>query len=517
MNRISSLFSDFAKAVSKQIAEKPFAVCSIMAFLLMILGLCRETESLFLLLVILICVLVLLNLFGKLRIFLVVMVSLFMAISFLRIGFFKAENESIYNLFHGEYARIEGFVASVPTENRGAKAFFVDSESIIYRGGNYEKEMKLYVRLKTEQPIKYGDKVVFDTILEYSKAYNPYLKNYYFAKGARLVATETELLMYNSESQGMVADIRNYVLNLGDKFFTGDVKALFKALTAGDRSQFSDELTSNLAVSGLSHIVCVSGLHVSIVGMCLYNMLKKKNRYIATGVSFGAVILFCLITGAAPSTVRAAIMFASFLISILVVRENDSFTALSFSAFVLAFLNPYVVFDYGFILSFLSVLGIEIFSYPIKRRLNFLPEFVASSVSVTVSAQLLTLPVCVNMFGYVSVYSVLANLIVSVFFLFALYSCFIFIFISPFWGLNRIVSGICSLFLELIAAVADLFAELPYSILYADKFNDLELVCYYTLILMYVFRRKLSTWFVGICTFISVAGVAVNKFLEYKN
>ncbi len=498
MNKLCKFADKIQDGLAKPLKTRPLAVFSILTFIFIILRLYFSIEPLLLVIFFVGVILICLNYRDKTDNFITVFLCIAMFL-----GVFSASNklhtvQKLYTKLDGQYVRAVGTIASVPDDKKYNQVFFFDCEKIYSHKGEFDG-VKLYVQCDKKYSLKYGDKLVFNAKLRATDNTILELERYYLAKGAPLIASDVTLTGKGTATglYKLLAKSRNYILDIGDKFFTGDASSLFKALTAGDRSDFSDELSENLKLSGLTHVACVSGMHVSIVGMAIFGLFKKRKKALAAALALVAVYIFTFLTGATPSAIRAAIMFTSFIVAKSALRENDGFTALCFSAMVLAVINPYVIYDLGFILSFLSVLGIQVFSIYFKNMFNFLPEKMSDSISVTISAQLMTMPVVINMFGYVSTYSIFANVVVSSFFIWILYACFIFIAVSFIPGLNILVSKVCSIGLTVIAAVANFFARLPYSGFGASRLNLVWFIVYYAIVLMFVFRKKLPWYFIG--------------------
>ncbi len=514
MSRLSAFADKIQEGLSKLLMERPLAVFSILTFIFVILRLCFSIEPLLLFAFLVGLVLIFLNFRQKIDTF----IAVFLCASVF-LGIFSASNklrdiEEINRGLDGQIVRIEGRIASMPDKGNYSTTFYFDCDKIYSPGRIFDK-VKIFVECKENIVFGYGDRLVFNAQLTASGKANARLGLHYLAKGAPIVAENITLLDRSGASgvRGILPLLRNYITGVGDRYFTGDARALFKALTAGDKTCFGSELTRNLNVSGLSHIACVSGLHVSILGMAIYNLMKRRNKFLTATTVILAVYTFAFVTGAAPSALRAAMMFTSFIIAKITLRDNDGFTALCFSAMVLVLINPYIIYDYGFILSFLSVLGIQIFSRYFKNLLSFMPEMLADSISVTISAQLMTMPAVINMFGYVSTYSVFSNIVVSAIFLWVLYLCFICIGASFVPGVDIVVCALCSLGLNIIAAVANFFASLPYSYFEAVRFGCVRIVVYYLIVLMFVCRRRLSSYFISVALILCACTLAVSELL----
>lgn len=162
---------------------------------------------------------------------------------------------------------------------------------------------------------------------------------------------------------GKLYSLRVYIDSLGEKYFTNeDDRGLFNAMVIGDKRLISEDLDASLKASGLSHIAVVSGLHLSVAMtflMFIAWLFAGKRRCGYTLVFAGAFFIV-LLTGAGASVMRAFIMFSVFLLSKYIYRDNDSLTALSIAVIIMTLVNPFTVFNVGFILSVLSVAGIII-------------------------------------------------------------------------------------------------------------------------------------------------------------
>ncbi len=505
--------------VAEPLKTRPLAAFSILVCIFVIVRLFVNVEPLLFMSLILGLGLVFLYYKKKLDAFIVMFIFLATVTGVLVSNSKITAWENLSVLLNEQNVRVEGHIASMPENNKNGTNFFFDCDRIYSHKGELDDNIKLFVECDGYyRDYRYGDRLVFNARLSSVEIVKARFGKHFLSKGAPLVASNV-ILLEQSEARGfkgVLASVRNYIGDKGDEFFRGDTREFFKALTIGDRSGFSDKLTSDLGLSGLSHVACVSGLHVSILGMAIYNMLKRKGRYVPAIVSVLFVYAFALITGATPSTLRAAMMFTSFILAESVLMDNDSFTSLAFSAAVLMLINPYVIFDWGFILSFLSVLGIQVFSFSFKKVLSFLPDELADSISVTLSAQIMTLPAIANMFGYVSVYSVLANVVVSMIFIYVLYACFAFVFVSFVPFVNWFVSVVCAFLLDCVLVTANLFADMKMSIVRIDNFDIPEIVVYYTLILMFVFRRELSEYFISAVALLCAALLLITAYFPIE-
>ena len=168
-------------------------------------------------------------------------------------------------------------------------------------------------------------------------------------------------------------------------------------------------------LSSMSHILSVSGMHISYIILALtyiLNKFPKRKRYIITIL---CLLFFMVLTRFQPSVVRAVIMASMILIAKLLYRREDFLSSIFLSLLILCLYNPYLIKDVGLQLSFLGTLGIVIFA---KRIDGFLclrfNKKISNILAVGISAQILILPVLIYNFNLLSISFLLSNFISSI-------------------------------------------------------------------------------------------------------
>jgi competence protein ComEC len=270
------------------------------------------------------------------------------------------------------------------------------------------------------------------------------------------------------------------------------------ALTTGNRSGFTTAFRSALSVTGLSHTVAISGLHISFIAGIFIWLFGGARR--AAPFAIPAVILFAAIVGFPPSAVRACVMITLMLSALLIKRDYDSRTALAFAfAIVLAF-NPDAVFDIGMWLSFLATFGIITFAGRWNRavitklppRLGFLSGAV-QSLSTTAAALIFTTPLVASVFGVVSIIAPITNLIalpvISVLFISSILTIGLSFIFMPLARIAAMCIGWAYEALELFIITA---ARFPLAAIYTSNTLTVILLLYHyaLLSLCYVAWRR---------------------------
>lgn len=197
--------------------------------------------------------------------------------------------------------------------------------------------------------------------------------------------------------------------------------AVLAAMTLGDKSALSKELRDTYSITGASHVLALSGLHLGIIYFLLsWLTIGRKRRWFWSQVVLVLGLwAFAFLVGLPVSVVRSATMFSAFALFSLGGRRPMSLGVLSFAAIVILFQNPYALFDVGFRLSFMAVLGILLFMplfscivTPRWVQSHWLGGRLWSLTSVSVAAQLGVVPLIAFYFGRFSTYFLLTNLVV---------------------------------------------------------------------------------------------------------
>lgn len=200
----------------------------------------------------------------------------------------------------------------------------------------------------------------------------------------------------------------------------GDTYAVVAAMSLGDKSALTRDLKETYSVSGASHVLALSGLHLGIVYM-LFSLFLPRRRWPAVSqlCLLLAVWIFVFLVGMPISAMRSAIMLSVYGLLSIGHRNRMSVNALAFTAIILLMWNPAWLFDVSFQLSFMAVWTILMF-VPLFESV-FPSEFLMSHrwlkwmwgmVAVSCSAQLAVAPLVAYYFGRFSTYFLLTNFIV---------------------------------------------------------------------------------------------------------
>lgn len=306
-----------------------------------------------------------------------------------------------------------------------------------------------------------------------------------------------------------------------DTIFSEDVSFFAKALLIGDRSDVDYETNTAFKTSGISHIIAVSGLHVSILLSVIFMALGKQ-RVLAALIGVPVLIAFAAIAGFTPSITRACIMQVLMIFAMLFNRDYDPSTALAAAVLIMLAVNPIVVTSPSFQLSVGCMGGIFLFSERIKNRIigwkfwaawkgkNIKVRFrqwLASGVSVTLSAMFFTTPLVAYYFGCVSLIGIVTNLLTLWVVSWIFYGIMLVCLLSFVWWQGAtVVAWMISWLMRYVLWIARWLSSAPFAAVYTKSaFIVCWLIFCYCLLAVCIFWKKrrisivLSGAMVGLC------------------
>ena len=273
----------------------------------------------------------------------------------------------IENTAFGTNIYLKGVEVENGEKSVSVKRIFVNTEKIPnVKIGNIIK-----VRGKLRQFEEAANKGNFDS------------RKYYLSLGfyGKIEAGTIEVI--NSEYSGIrqgLYELRMVIIERLEKLCS-DNKGIFSiinnkngiigAIILGDKTDLDSDIKELYSVSGIAHILAISGLHISFIGMAIYRLLRRRFRFLfSAAVSIPVVLSFGIMSGFGISTIRAIIMFILKIIGEVLGRKYDAITAISLAGLVLLVQNPFVVCNSGFQMSFGAIIAIVLILPIVEEILN---------------------------------------------------------------------------------------------------------------------------------------------------
>lgn len=318
---------------------------------------------------------------------------------------------------------------------------------------------------------------------------------------------------------------RNYLLNVFRRFnIQGDEFAVLAALTLGYTDDLHPDLRASYSATGAMHILSVSGMHVGIVYVVmafLLSFLNKNRRQKLLKTIFIALFLwgYAFLTGLSPAVIRATLMFTFVAIAECLERKSQIYNTIFMSMLIMLLLNPDFLFDVGFQLSYSAVLSI-IFFHPFLSKLfiteNKSARFVWNMFSVSIAAQLGTLPFILYYFQQFPNYFLLTNMVAIPLSSVVIYLAMALLSVSFIPYLSVAVAFLLKWSLWLLNFLIVWIQHLPFS-LSPVSFDIRQLFFAFIAIFClsaYFFTKKFSPLFVGLLSLLLVC--LINLQVSYQ-
>lgn len=337
---------------------------------------------------------------------------------------------------------------------------------------------------------------------------------------------EVEWLEGENSLRTLPAQLRRWIQQRLSQFLPPKSAAMARAVLLGDTSLLDYPTLTDLKLSGIRHVVAVSGLHVSIL-FALLSALTFHRRFWLAALTLPMLALFAALAGFSPSVNRACLMCGLMVLGQVFCREYDGPTALSFAVLIMLIFNPLVMTSISFQLSVASVAGIFLFQPKIyhyimekgeedRKRAYRLLSLAAGSVSVTLGAMAFTVPLCAWYFGAVSLVGVVTNLltlwaVTAIFYLTGAVCLVSLVYLPAAALLGKALSLLCGY----VLGTAKLLGGLPLAAVYTQSpYIVFWLVFVYILVGVFLLSRKKKPGLLLTCGALSLGLALSLSYLE---
>ena len=345
--------------------------------------------------------------------------------------------------------------------------FICRVSSIPYRSNDYISAIvtsdgtKISIRAVSAD-FEYGDMLYVSGTGEVSKSLYDYDNGAFLTLYAeKIIKTGEDIKLYRISDFAVF--VRQKLLSAADSLWGGETLMFARSVLLGSREYSSEEFLQKLSMGSISHMVAISGLHVSIAAFGVLYLIKRitENRY-ARFLCLPAAAFFVIMTGSSPSSIRALLMFTLYLSAKTLYAYYDGYTSLGVAALAILAVDPFSAYSLSFMLSFAAVLGITAFSQPIKKSLCFLPGSLAEAFAASISAQVFTFPILAAAFGSVPLTALLANLFAVPLLPFIMGAGYAAVFLKLF-GVNFLLAEAADFLIGFVLKTAELAAKLPFA------------------------------------------------------
>jgi ComEC/Rec2-related protein len=385
------------------------------------------------------------------------------------------------------------------------------------------------VELKNMDSLQVGDELLAKgTFLEISHPKLPWLfnqKKQMLANGITLQFQVDTIKQSSSKHRSSIKFLPQQIQKHLQQKITKSISdsssaAILSALLLGETSLLSKETTVDYSVAGVVHILAVSGMHVALIYQLILLILKllfrKKRKWLTFILAMTLLWGYGAITGFSASVVRACCMFSFFVISDCFLLSRNTANTIAGSTILILYFQPFLIFNLGFLLSITAVLGIVVIHPIILRHFyteNKIAYYLISSSSITLSAQIATLPITLYIFHSFPTYFIAANLILVPWSSLILYIGIAFIFFSEIPIFGNLITQLLDLTTSGMNQFIHLIHYLPHAQLSEINFNfEQALTTYaflFTIFLIIIYKWKQAIHCAGALTLLFI-------FFSYK-
>jgi competence protein ComEC len=290
-----------------------------------------------------------------------------------------------------------------------------------------------------------------------------------FRPRIKVIGQHKDLFFYLTQSK------RYFLKNLNNHLVE-PASSLSKAIILASRREIPDTLRQSFARVGLSHVVAISGLHIAIIVWILQAIFSGLglSRKAAFAWLLLVLLLYLYLLGFPSSAVRASLMVTMVLLGPFLGRSTTSIYSLLLAANLFILFNPYLLlYDIGFQLSFLAVLGLLFYVKFFNRFLIFIPQRfkLREVMSVTLAAQVFTWPLIIYHFGIFSLIAPLANFLVLPLLPFILVLSLLLAIVGAWSWVASLVAWPLFILLKVIVLVAEYMSQIPWAYVMVEDFS----------------------------------------------
>lgn len=421
--------------------------------------------------------------------------------------------------------------ASVQSVIKNNCSFFVKGRlNLIFKKNDTAKTLRygdLIVINKNIQPIKnFGNPGEFD-----NKRYNAFQQTYHqlYLKGNEFMVRKenkgnllfkTIYTLKEKTLNTLRSNIRKQNGSLG----------IAEALLIGYKTDIDKEMIQAYSNTGVVHIIAISGLHLGLIFIVMSWLLERlpivrRNQLVKGIILLSCLWMFSLMTGASASVLRSAVMFTCIIFGHMLNRKSSIYNALAGSAFLLLCYNPYFLWDVGFQLSYLAIIGIVWLQKPIQQLLSlnhYLLRKIWEMTSITIAAQIVTFPICLFYFHQFPTYFLFSNLVAVPLSTLILFEEIVLLCFSGFQAISLLIGKIVDISIVLMNECILIIGKFPDALIdfiYADVQTTLLLYAIVILLALFLlFKNKacLKWSLLLLAVFSSLQSMAKYKYLKQR-
>lgn len=394
---------------------------------------------------------------------------------------------------------LEGYICNEPDLRADKAKYTICTQKVFLNQSNQDVSGQILITTKRYPEYKYGEKckiygqlktpAIFETF-----SYRDYLSRYNVFSVMYSPKIEKIGKGAGNAFFAKTYEWKKSLENKINQIFPEPNSSFLAGLLVGSRRGIPENVMENFNITGLTHIIAISGYNITIVIVFILGILRFLPRKIGFYLAIISVIFFTIFVGASAAVIRAAIMGVLGLIALNKGRQTDTTLAILITATLMITYNPKVLwYDVGFQLSFLAVLGLIYVAPFFEKWFEKIPKTLGlrEALMMTLSAQITAIPIILLNFERLSLIAPLANILAAPFIPLAMLFGFIAILVSfVSFKLSLIVGFFAYIFLEIILITAEFLANIPWSSVEIKNVSIFIVVGYYLVLIIFIYKKS---------------------------
>jgi len=402
------------------------------------------------------------------------------------------------------------------------------------------QNIKFRIVTRYDLGIEQYDNVIMDVIFS-SKSNSPYtchdISNGYFIN---VSLADSNVVVCSKQAvpwYGCITNIKDAIKDKTKTLLDSNQSSLLATLLLGDKSEMSSNLRESFRSAGLSHILVVSGLHLTIIVNFIFGLLSFfiKNKKIPAGITIAFILLYAILTGCSYSIMRSSIMSIIYLLSFFFLKNTSSLNNLGAAGIIITIQNPLAIGNLGLLMSFGATLGIctlgnkmntflisklpKVKEAALHKAIYYVVSYFINTSSVSVSATLFTLPVMVFVFEQFNIYFLISNLLITFAAPLVIVVGIIMLMLSclPFANiLTQLVAIAEGLLCNYILGISSFVSNLPFATIeLSDNFVKLAMIAVFTVVTVFFVVQGFRIKSIGSCTIVSTSMAVMILMSKY--
>lgn len=401
----------------------------------------------------------------------------------------------------------------------------IDDEKIVYIVKYKSCKFILNIYIKDQDDInRYSNFLVGDIlninakISNIEKLNNPYefdYKRYLNSNGISGILVANKLKKINNSItilDGFIEDVKFNVNEKINDIFDNKKIGLYNSIVYGDKNSLDTDINNKFRELGISHLISVSGTNIHILILVLSFFLENINGKIKNTILLIYIVMFMMISGMGPAVFRAGIM----AVLLIFLNNKNVYKRLFISLYIQIVVNPYVIFNSSFILSYTAILSIILFNSLIfsyldtrlrsilgvkykfgnKKMLYNMLKYITSLFSLTLSVYVLLMPLQIVFFSSFNFFSFISNIVISIPILIQQIIGTILLFFPDLFIISDILIYANYFVLNILENLIDFLYSIKFPVFKIADLGWITHFIYYFIIIYYKFRPKIDHYII---------------------